>query len=82
MIFGVSFEIIIQRAVGNEPCYLTKNTLIITVLYNRSRKLVYFLLISKDKIIKEIKQCSLNIYLKGSVLRLPDLFVNIFFTKS
>jgi hypothetical protein len=24
MIFAVSFEIIIQRAVGNEPCYLIK----------------------------------------------------------
>jgi hypothetical protein len=34
MIFGVSF----QRTVGNEPCYLTENTLIITVLSNRSRK--------------------------------------------
>jgi hypothetical protein len=31
MIFAVSFEIIIQRAVGNEPCYLIKNTLIITL---------------------------------------------------
>jgi hypothetical protein len=32
MIFPVSFEVIIQRAVGGEPCYLMKNTLIITVL--------------------------------------------------
>jgi hypothetical protein len=31
MIFAVSFEIIIQRAVGNESCYPMKNTLIITV---------------------------------------------------
>jgi hypothetical protein len=33
MIFAVSFEIIIQRAVGNESCYQCypmKNTLIIT----------------------------------------------------
>jgi hypothetical protein len=29
MIFTVIFEIIIQRAVGNEPCYLMINTLII-----------------------------------------------------
>jgi hypothetical protein len=41
MIFAVSFEIIIQRAVGNECCYLMKNTLKITVLSNRSRK-TYF----------------------------------------
>jgi hypothetical protein len=27
MIFAVSFEIIIQRAVGNESCYPMKNTL-------------------------------------------------------
>jgi hypothetical protein len=26
MIFAVSFEIIIQRAVGNELCYLIKKT--------------------------------------------------------
>jgi hypothetical protein len=35
MIFAVIFvffEIIIQRAVGHEPCYLMKNTLLITVL--------------------------------------------------
>jgi hypothetical protein len=38
MIFAVSFEIIIQRAVGYESCYPIKNTLIITVLSNRSRK--------------------------------------------
>ncbi|CAH1371573.1 unnamed protein product [Tenebrio molitor] len=30
----VIFEIIIQRAVGDELCYLMKNTLIITVFYN------------------------------------------------
>jgi hypothetical protein len=36
--FAVSFEIIIQRAVGNESCYTIKNTLIITVLSNRSIK--------------------------------------------
>jgi hypothetical protein len=38
VIFTVIFEIIIQRAVGDELCYLMKNTLIITVFYNRSRK--------------------------------------------
>jgi hypothetical protein len=38
MILTVNFEIIIQRAVGNEPCYRIKHTLIITILYNRSRK--------------------------------------------
>jgi hypothetical protein len=38
MIFAVSFEIIIQRAVSNESCYPMKNTLIITVLSNISRK--------------------------------------------
>jgi hypothetical protein len=38
MIFAVSFEIIIQQAVGNESCYPMKNTLIIIVLSNRSRK--------------------------------------------
>jgi hypothetical protein len=38
MTFAVSFEIIIQRTMGNEPYYLMKNTLITTVLYNRSRK--------------------------------------------
>jgi hypothetical protein len=38
MIFAVSFEIIIQRAVDNESCHTMKNTLIITVLSNRSRK--------------------------------------------
>jgi hypothetical protein len=32
MIFAVSFEIIIQRPVGNEPCDVIKNTLIISVL--------------------------------------------------
>jgi hypothetical protein len=37
-----SFEIIIQLAVGNKSCYLMKNTLIITVLPNRSRKNNYF----------------------------------------
>jgi hypothetical protein len=37
MIFAVSFEIIIQRAVGNESCYPMKNTLIITALSSRSR---------------------------------------------
>jgi hypothetical protein len=31
MIFAVSLEIIIQRAVGNESCYPMKNTLIITL---------------------------------------------------
>jgi Na+-translocating ferredoxin:NAD+ oxidoreductase RnfD subunit len=35
MIFALSFEIIIQRAVGNESCYPMKNTLIITLLSNR-----------------------------------------------
>jgi hypothetical protein len=40
MIFAVSFEIIIQRAVSNESFYPMKNTLIIiTVLFNRSRKI-------------------------------------------
>jgi hypothetical protein len=34
VIFAVIFEIIIQRAVGDELCYLMKNTLIITVFYN------------------------------------------------
>jgi hypothetical protein len=34
----IFFEITIQRAVGDEPCYLMKNTLIITLLYNKSRK--------------------------------------------
>jgi hypothetical protein len=34
----MSFEIIIQRVVGNESCYRVKNTLIMTVLSNRSRK--------------------------------------------
>jgi hypothetical protein len=29
MIFGVSFEIIIQRTVGNEPCFLIKKHSII-----------------------------------------------------
>jgi hypothetical protein len=38
VIFAVSFEIIIQWAVGNQPCYLIKTHLIMTVLYNRSRK--------------------------------------------
>jgi hypothetical protein len=38
MIFAMSFEIIIQRAVGNESCNPMKNTLIITVLSNRNRK--------------------------------------------
>jgi hypothetical protein len=41
MILAVSFEIIIQQAVGNEWCDLMKNTLKITVLSNRSRK-TYF----------------------------------------
>jgi hypothetical protein len=37
MIFIVSFDIIIQRAVGNEPYYLIKKKpLITTALYNRS----------------------------------------------
>jgi hypothetical protein len=31
MTFAMSFEIIIQRAVGNESCYPMKNTLIITI---------------------------------------------------
>jgi hypothetical protein len=35
MIFAVSFEIIIQQAVGNESCYPMKNTLTITVLSNK-----------------------------------------------
>jgi hypothetical protein len=41
MIFVVSIEIIIQRVVvvSNNPCnVIKKNILIITVLYNRSRK--------------------------------------------
>jgi hypothetical protein len=40
VIFAVSFEItpIIQGAVGNESCYPKKNTLIITLLYNKSKK--------------------------------------------
>jgi hypothetical protein len=38
----VSFEIIIQRAVANESCYPMKNTLIIIVLSNRSRKMSFF----------------------------------------
>jgi hypothetical protein len=44
MIFAVSFEIIIQWAVGNESCYPMKNALIITVLSNRSRKNYFQLL--------------------------------------
>jgi hypothetical protein len=39
IIFAVSFEIIIERAVGNESCYSIKNTLIITVLSNGSRNI-------------------------------------------
>jgi hypothetical protein len=31
MIFAMRFEIIVQRAVGGELCYLMKNTLIIKV---------------------------------------------------
>jgi hypothetical protein len=38
MIFAVNYEIIIQRALDNESCYPMKNTLIVTVLSNRSRK--------------------------------------------
>jgi hypothetical protein len=38
IIFPVSFEIMIQRAVGNESCYSIKNTLIIKVLSKRRRK--------------------------------------------
>jgi hypothetical protein len=38
MIFAVSFEIIIQQAVGKESRYPMKNSLISTVLSNRSRK--------------------------------------------
>jgi hypothetical protein len=38
MIFAVNYEIIIQRALDNESCYPMKNTLIVTVLFNRSRK--------------------------------------------
>jgi hypothetical protein len=41
MIFAVSFEIIIQGAVGNESCYPMENTLIITVLSNRSREIFF-----------------------------------------
>jgi hypothetical protein len=37
MIFAVSFEIIIQRAVGNEPCYLIKKK------YNRRKNHFYFM---------------------------------------
>jgi hypothetical protein len=44
-IFAMSFEIIIQRGVANEPYYVIKNTLIITVLYNRSRKNTLLLLL-------------------------------------
>jgi hypothetical protein len=33
MIFAMRFEIIMQRAVGNEHCCLIENTLIITVLH-------------------------------------------------
>jgi hypothetical protein len=36
MIFAVSFEIIIQRVVSNEPCDVIKNTLII-----RSKKFIF-----------------------------------------
>jgi hypothetical protein len=39
IIFAVSFEIIIERAVGNESCYSIQNTLIITVLSNGSRNI-------------------------------------------
>jgi hypothetical protein len=42
LIFAI-FDIIIQRAVGYGPCYLMKNTSIITALYNRSRKKTFFL---------------------------------------
>jgi hypothetical protein len=38
MIFAMTIEIIIQRAVGNDSCYPMKNNLFITVLANRSRK--------------------------------------------
>jgi hypothetical protein len=38
VIFAVSFEIIIHRAVGNDSCYQMKNTLIITVLSNIIKK--------------------------------------------
>jgi hypothetical protein len=42
MIFAVSFEIIIQQAVvPDESCYPTKNTLIITILSNGSKKNVF-----------------------------------------
>jgi hypothetical protein len=43
MIFAVSFEIIIQQAVGSESCYPMKNTLIITVLSNKSREKYIFI---------------------------------------
>jgi hypothetical protein len=38
----IFFEITVQRPVADEPYYLMKNTLIITLLYNKSRKTFFF----------------------------------------
>jgi hypothetical protein len=40
MIFAVSFEIIIQRVVSNEPCYVIKKHF--TVLYNNRSREIFF----------------------------------------
>jgi hypothetical protein len=50
MIFTVSFEIIIQRPVGNESCYLLKSTLIIRILCNRSREDCFYIFYLVEKI--------------------------------
>jgi hypothetical protein len=42
MIFAVIFEIVIQWAVGDEPCYLIKNTLIIAILYKEWKNILPF----------------------------------------
>jgi hypothetical protein len=42
MIFAVSFEIIIQRVVSNEPCYVIKKHF--TVLYNNRSREIFFLI--------------------------------------
>jgi hypothetical protein len=51
----IFFEITVQRPVGDEPYYLMKNTLIITLLYNKSRKTFFFLYrVSHIRVISEI----------------------------
>jgi hypothetical protein len=42
MIFAVIFEVVIQWAVGDEPCYLIKNTLIIAILYKEWKNILPF----------------------------------------